>query len=82
MSNAHTDAIERNHYRQRHWFGRFKRKSIMVSKSKEMEKLGIDITLRQNTTDDPMRPYLDRRYHMRFTLQLVIHADNALMSGP
>jgi insertion element IS1 protein InsB len=32
MSKAHTDAIERNHCRQRHWFGRFKRKSIIVSK--------------------------------------------------
>jgi len=36
QSNATTHEIERNHCRQRHWFGRFKRKSIMVSKSKEM----------------------------------------------
>jgi insertion element IS1 protein InsB len=40
MSKAHTDAIKRNHGRQRHWFGRFKRKSIIVSKSKGM----VDLT--------------------------------------
>jgi insertion element IS1 protein InsB len=33
--------MERNHCRQRHWFGRFKRKSIIVSKSKEM----VDLTM-------------------------------------
>src|SRR5262249_355371 len=34
QSKATTHEIERNHCRQRHWFGRFKRKSIIVSKSK------------------------------------------------
>jgi insertion element IS1 protein InsB len=38
---AMTYNIERNHYRQRHWFGRFKRQSIIVSKSKEMMYLTI-----------------------------------------
>jgi len=41
QSKATTHDIERNHCRQRHWFGRFKRKSIMVSKSKEM----VDLTM-------------------------------------
>ena len=41
QSQATTHDIERNHGRQRHWFGRFKRKSIMVSKSKEM----VDLTM-------------------------------------
>ena len=41
QSKATTHAIERNHCRQRHWFGRFKRKSIIVSKSKEM----VDLTM-------------------------------------
>ena len=36
---ATTHAIARHHCRQRHWFGRFKRKSIMVSQSKEMVAL-------------------------------------------
>ena len=39
QSKATTYAIERNHWRQRHWFGRFQRKSIMISKSKEMGAL-------------------------------------------
>jgi insertion element IS1 protein InsB len=41
QSNATTHAIERNHCRQRHWFGRFKRKSIIVSKSQEM----VEVTM-------------------------------------
>jgi insertion element IS1 protein InsB len=41
QSKATTHAIERNHGRQRHWFGRFKRKSIIISKSKEM----VDLTM-------------------------------------
>jgi insertion element IS1 protein InsB len=41
QSKATTHAIEHNHCRQRHWFGRFKRKSIIVSKSKEMGHLTI-----------------------------------------
>ena len=41
QSKATTHAIEQNHCRQRHWFGRFKRKSIIISKSKEM----VDLTM-------------------------------------
>ena len=41
QSKATTHEIERNHCRQRHGFGRFKRKSIIVSKSKEM----VDLTM-------------------------------------
>ena len=41
MSKAKTRGIERNHCRQRHWFGRFKRRSIIVSRAKEM----VDLTM-------------------------------------
>jgi len=41
QSQATTHAIERNHCRQRHWFGRFKRQSIIISKSQEM----VDLTM-------------------------------------
>jgi len=41
MSQTGTGRIARNHCRQRHWFGRFKRKSIIVSKLKEM----VDLTI-------------------------------------
>ena len=40
QSKAMMPAIERNHCRHRHWFGRFKRKSI-IPKSKEM----VDLTM-------------------------------------
>ena len=36
-----TYRIEQNNGRQRHWFARFRRKSIVVSKSEEM----IDLTM-------------------------------------
>jgi insertion element IS1 protein InsB len=41
MSKTRTDGIERNHCRQRPWFGRFKRRSIVVSRSKEL----VDLTM-------------------------------------
>jgi insertion element IS1 protein InsB len=41
QSKAMRHEIERHHGRQRHWFGRFKRTSIIVSKSKEM----VDLTM-------------------------------------
>jgi len=41
MSQAKTQGIERHHCRQRHWFGRFKRRSIMVSRAKDM----VDLTM-------------------------------------
>jgi insertion element IS1 protein InsB len=41
QSKATTHTIERNHCRQRHWLGRFKRKSIIISKSTEM----VDLTM-------------------------------------
>jgi insertion element IS1 protein InsB len=52
MSKAHTDAIERNHSRQRHWFGRFKRKSIIVSKAKEMVELTMALFARFRVNGD------------------------------
>ena len=41
MRKTGTGHIERNHCRQRHGLGRFKRKSIIVSKSQEM----VDLTM-------------------------------------
>jgi insertion element IS1 protein InsB len=46
MSKARTDGIERNHGRQRHWFGRFTRQSIMVSKAKDMIELTMALFAR------------------------------------
>ena len=52
MSKARTDGIERNHGRQRHWFGRFKRKSIMVSKAKDMVELTMALFARFRVNGD------------------------------
>jgi insertion element IS1 protein InsB len=41
MSKRGTGGIERNHTPNRHWFARFKRTSIVVSKSLEM----VDLTM-------------------------------------
>ena len=41
MSKKVTVGIERNNCRNRHWFKRFSRKTIVVSKSKEM----VDLTM-------------------------------------
>lgn len=46
QSKAETVAIERNNGRQRHWFARFRRKSIVVSKSLQMVELTIALFAR------------------------------------
>jgi insertion element IS1 protein InsB len=43
MSKDHTDAIARSHGRQRHGFGRFRRRSMIVSKSEEL--VGLTMAL-------------------------------------
>jgi insertion element IS1 protein InsB len=46
MSKAKTAGIERHHGQQRHWFGRFKRRSIMVAKAQEMVALTLALFAR------------------------------------
>ena len=46
QTKAETHAIERNNCRMRHGFGRFKRKSIIVSKSLEMVNATIALFAR------------------------------------
>ena len=43
QSKAYTHGIERNNGRQRHWFARFRRKSIVVTKSMEMLNLTMKL---------------------------------------
>jgi insertion element IS1 protein InsB len=52
MSKTNTAEIEQNHCRQRHWFGRFKRKSIIVSKAKEMVELTMALFARFRVNGD------------------------------
>ena len=58
QSKAETVAIERNNGRQRHWLARFRRKSIVVSKSAEM----VDLTMG-----------LFAAYHVNKTWNPVVH---------
>ena len=46
QTKAETHRIKRNNCLMRHWFGRFKRKSIIVSKSVEMVALTIALFAR------------------------------------
>jgi IS1 family transposase len=46
QSKATTHDIERHHCRERHWFGRFKRQSIIVSKSQETVELTMALFAR------------------------------------
>ncbi len=41
MTKLETSAIERNNGRQRHWLGRFRRRSVIISHSIEMVNLSI-----------------------------------------
>ena len=46
QTKAETHAIERNNCRMHHWFGRFKRKSIIVSKTVEMVNITVALFVR------------------------------------
>jgi IS1 family transposase len=61
QSKAGTHRIERNQCRQRPWFGRFKRKSIIVSKSKEKVELTVALfaKCRANGTQEELISLLD-----------------------
>ena len=52
QTKAETHRIERNNSLMRHWFGRFKRKSIIVSKSVEMVDLTIALFARFRVNGD------------------------------
>ena len=46
QSKAQTHGIERNNFRQRHWCGRFRRKTCMVSRSLLMIDLTVSLFAR------------------------------------
>ena len=52
QDKAETHGIERNNCQMRHWFGRFKRPSIIVSKSVEMVDLTIALFARFRVNAD------------------------------
>ena len=52
QDKAETHAIERNNCRMRHWFGCFKRQSIIVSKSVQMVDLTVALFARFRVNGD------------------------------
>ena len=46
QNKAMTHGIERNNFRQRHWCGRFRRKTCMVSRSTKMVDLTVALFAR------------------------------------
>jgi insertion element IS1 protein InsB len=46
QTKAETHGVERNNFRQRHWCGRFRRKTCMVSRSLKMIDLTISLFAR------------------------------------
>ncbi|MBF0424656.1 MAG: IS1 family transposase, partial [Magnetococcales bacterium] len=52
QSKAETVAVERNNGRQRHWFARFRRRTIVVSKSLEMVDLTVALFVRFHVNGD------------------------------
>ena len=52
QTKAETQGIERNNCRMRHWFGRFKRKSIIVSKNVEMVNITVALFARFRVNAD------------------------------
>jgi len=55
ITKRETTAIERNNGRQRHWLGRFHRRTVIVSRSIEMVNLSIALFARyrvNGTIDD------------------------------
>ena len=52
MSKRVTKEIERNNMPNRHWFARFKRKSIVVSKSLEMVDLTMALSAKFHVNGD------------------------------
>lgn len=70
QSKAETVAIERNNGRQRHWFARFRRKSIVVSKSAGMVDLtmGLFAAYHVNKTWNPA-------VHFKITPSLILNGE-------
>jgi len=61
QTKRETHGIERNNFRQRHWIGRFRRKTCIVSRSKLMVDLSISLFARFkiNGTQDMIKSFFN-----------------------
>jgi insertion element IS1 protein InsB len=53
QTKAQTHGVERNNFRQRHWFGRFRRKTCVVSRCKQMVDLTMSLFARFRVNGTP-----------------------------
>ena len=53
QTKAETHGIERNNFRQRHWFGRFRRKTCIISRCKKMVDLTMSLFARFRVNGNP-----------------------------
>jgi insertion element IS1 protein InsB len=60
QTKAQTHGVERNNFRQRHWFGRFRRKTCIVSRCKQMVDLTMSLfaRFRVNGTQEMIASFL------------------------
>ena len=61
QTKAETHGVERNNFRQRHWFGRFRRKTCIVSRCKQMVDLTMSLfaCFRVNGTPNMIASFLN-----------------------
>jgi insertion element IS1 protein InsB len=61
QTKAQTHGVERNNFRQRHWFGWFRRKTCIVSRCKQMVDLTMSLfaRFRVNGTPDTIALFLN-----------------------
>jgi len=55
QTKRETHGVERNNFRQRHWFGRFRRKTCIVSRSKTMVDLTVGLFAKFHVNGDPQQ---------------------------
>ena len=53
QTKAETHGIERNNFTQRHWFGRFRRKTCVISRCKDMVDLTMSLFARFRVNGNP-----------------------------
>ena len=53
QTKRETHGVERNNFRQRHWIGRFRRKTCIVSRSKLMVDISVSLFARFRVNGNP-----------------------------
>ena len=61
QTKAETHGVEQNNFRQKHWFGRFRRKPCIVSHCKQMVDIHMSLfaQFRANVTPDTIKTFFN-----------------------